>query len=80
MTLFVPFFLDSFVSFSYDSNIAPDTGGEGGGSPPEKNKETKTEDAEAMKAELEALRKEKAEREKKAEEERQARINDPIIP
>ena len=56
--------------------FAPDTGGEGGGTPPEKNEETKTEDAEAMKAELEALRKEKAEREKKAEEERQARMSE----
>ena len=57
--------------------LAPDTGAGGGGeTPPEDNKEKAGDDTEAMRKELEELRKEKAEREKKAEEERQARMTE----
>ena len=57
--------------------FAPDSGDGGGGTNPAASKDgTQGEDTEAMKAELEALRKEKAEREKKAEEERQARMSE----
>lgn len=58
--------------------LAPDSGGGNSGSEAGHSAEEtrETGDTEAMKKELDELRKEKAEREKKAEEERQARMSE----
>ena len=58
--------------------LLPDTGGGNGGSDaaPGGNTEGKADEAEAMRKELETLRKEKAEREKKDAEEREAKLSE----